>query len=303
MDILMGREVVPGTIEEAVMGTLRQRMLEDLRLKGFQEVTRRCYIGCVQRFCDHYRLSPLKLGEQEIRDYLLYLEREKGYSPAARTNYIAALRFFYTVTLSRPEVVARIPFPKKAHRLPVILTREEVEQILSRITSIKARAICAVAYGAGLRIAEVCALTPRDIESARGVLHVRCGKGVKDREVMLSPRLLEILRRYWRIVRPSGEWLFPSSQTNKRKVDSRTVADALMRAAEDANIRKRVTPHVLRHSFATHLLEAGTDLRVIQVLLGHSRISSTERYTRVSTAHLKTVTSPLDQLGEPKRDA
>jgi integrase/recombinase XerD len=301
--ILGDRELVPETIEEVVMGTLRLRMLEDLRLKGFQEHTRRSYIGCVQRFCDHYRVSPLKLGEQEVRDYLLYLEREKAHSAASRTNYIAALRFFYSITLRRPEVMERIPFPKKQQRLPEILTREEVERILSRIQSIKARAICSVAYGAGLRIAEVSTLQPNDIDSARGLIHVRKGKGGKSRDVMLSVRLLDLLREYWRIVRPRGEWLFPSSQTPRRPINSSTVREALLRATEDAQINKRVTPHVLRHSFATHLLEAGTDLRIIQVLLGHSRISSTERYTRVATEHLKTIKSPLDQLGEPRTNA
>lgn len=284
------------------MGLLRQRMLDDLRLKGFQEHTRRCYVGCVQRFCDHYRVSPLKLAEEEIRDYLLYLEREKGYSPAARTNYIAALRFFYSVTLRRPEVVERIPIPKRQQRLPEILTKDEVQRILTRIHSIKARAICSVAYAAGLRIAEVCTLQPNDIDSARGLIHVRKGKGGRSRDVMLSPRLLELLREYWRIVRPRGEWLFPSSQTPKRSIHAGTVREALLRATEEAQINKRVTPHVLRHSFATHLLEAGTDLRVIQVLLGHNRISSTERYTRVATEHLKTVKSPLDSLGQPKSE-
>lgn len=284
------------------MGALRQRMLEDLRLKGFQEHTRRCYIGCVQRFCDHYGVSPSKLGEQQIRDYLLYLEREKAYSPASRTNYIAALRFFYSVTLRRPEAVARIPIPKRRQRLPEILTKEEVERILSRIQSLKARAICAVAYGAGLRIAEACSLRPDDIDSARGLIHVREGKGGA-RDVMVSPRLLQLLREYWRIVRPRGEWLFPSSQTPMRPINFGTVREALLRAAEDAQIRKRVTPHVLRHSFATHLLESGTDLRVIQALLGHAKISSTERYTRVATQHLRTVKSPLDQLGSPEEES
>jgi site-specific recombinase XerD len=301
--ILGQREFVPDILEEVAMGVLRQRMLEDLRLRGFQEHTRRCYIGCVQRFCDHYGVSPLKLGEQEIRDYLLYLDREKGYSPAARTNYIAALRFFYGVTLRRPEVLERIPFPKKRQRLPEILTKDEVERILIRIQSIKARAICSVAYGAGLRIAEVCVLRPDDIDSGRGLIHVRNGKGGRSRDVMLSPRLLKLLREYWRIVQPRSEWLFPSSQTPQRPINSGTVREALLKATEDAEIKKRVTPHVLRHSFATHLLEAGTDLRVIQALLGHHTISSTERYTRVATDHLKTVKSPLDSLRPSNRDS
>lgn len=299
-DILKHREFVPGTLEEVGMGTLRQRMLEDLRLKGFQEHTRRCYVGCVQRFCDHVRISPMKMGEREVRDYLLYLEREKGYGPASRSNYIAALRFFFGITLRRPEVMAHIPFPRRQPRLPEILTKDEVERILTRIHSIKARAVCSVAYAAGLRIAEVCSLQPNDIDSARGLIHVRKGKGGRARDVMLSPRLLDLLREYWRIVRPRAEWLFPSSQTPKRPIGAGTVREALLRATEDAQINKRVTPHVLRHSFATHLLEDGTDLRVIQTLLGHNRISSTERYTRVATEHLKTVKSPLDSLGTSK---
>jgi site-specific recombinase XerD len=284
------------------MGTLRDKMLEDMSLKNYAEVTQRCYIGCVQRFVDHYKRSPLRLGEREIRDYLLHLERDKAYSGAARHNYVAALKFFYKVTIGRGGAVERIPFPKVGRRLPAVLTKNEVERVFTRITSIKARTVCAIAYGAGLRIAEACALRPGDIDSERGIIHVRQGKGDKAREVMLSPRLLELLREYWKIARPQGEWLFPSSQTPRRRVDTRTVATALARAAEDANIKKRVTPHILRHSFATHLLEAGTDLRVIQTLLGHSRISSTERYTQVATAHLKTVKSPLDDLSTPNAE-
>jgi len=279
------------------MGMLRVRTLEDMRLKGFSEVTQRCYVGCVQRFCDYCAVSPVKIGEREIRDYLLHLEKDKAYSAASRSNYVAALKFFFRVTLGRPEVVARIPHPRQASKLPEILTRGEMDRLLSCITSMKARTASMVAYGAGLRIAEVCALKPGDIDSARGLIHVRTGKGSKSRDVMLSARLLEALREYWRVLRPQGDWLFPSSQTPRRRIDPRTVRDALIRATDAAGIKKRVTPHTLRHSFATHLLEAGTDLRIIQVLLGHSSVESTVRYTRVAGEHLKTVQSPLDRLG------
>jgi len=260
-------------------------------------VTQRCYVGCVQRFCDYCAVSPVKIGERQIRDYLLHLEKDKAYSAASRSNYVAALKFFFRVTLGRPEVVARIPHPRQASKLPEILTRGEMDRLLSCITSMKARTASMVAYGAGLRIAEVCALKPGDIDSARGLIHVRTGKGSKSRDVMLSARLLEALREYWRVLRPQGDWLFPSSQTPRRRIDPRTVRDALIRATDAAGIKKRVTPHTLRHSFATHLLEAGTDLRIIQVLLGHSSVESTVRYTRVAGEHLKTVQSPLDRLG------
>jgi site-specific recombinase XerD len=176
------------------MGMLRERMLEDLKLRNRSVITQRCYLSCARRFAEHFSRPPAKLGEREIREFLLHLVNERGASPATHHQHVAALRFLYKVTLRRPAVVARIPFPKVPRRLPEILTGSEVERLLECITSLKYRAICSVAYGAGLRIHEACTLKPQDIDSPRGLIHVREGKGKKDREVMLGERLLHLLR-------------------------------------------------------------------------------------------------------------
>jgi site-specific recombinase XerD len=279
---------------------LRERLLDDLRLKGYREITQRCYVGCVQRFADHHRRSPMAMGEREIRDFLLHLVKEKGVAPATQYMHVAALKFFYRVTLRRPQEVERIPYPRLPRRLPDILTGTEVERVLSCVTSIKYRAICSVAYAAGLRISEVCTLKAADIDSGRGLIHVREGKGGKAREVMLGERLLHLLREYWRIVRPQGEWLFPSNAAGQRHVHDRTVRRALCQATGAARLKKKVTPHLLRHTFATHLLETGVDMRTIQLLLGHSSFKSTHRYARVQAEYLRRVKSPLDLLGKPE---
>jgi site-specific recombinase XerD len=279
---------------------LRERMLDDLRLKGYREITQSCYLRCVQRFADYHRRSPAVMGEREIRDFLLHLVEEKGLAPATHCMHVAALKFFYRVTLRRPQEVETIPYPRVPKRLPDILTGTEVERLLSCVTSIKYRAICSVAYAAGLRISEVCALRAADIDSGRGLIHVREGKGGKAREVMLSERLLGLLREYWRIVRPPDEWLFPSNGSAHRHVHDRTVRTALYQAARAARLKKRVTPHLLRHTFATHLLETGVDMRTIQLLLGHSSFKSTQRYARVQAEYLRRVKSPLDLLGKPE---
>jgi integrase/recombinase XerD len=279
------------------MGMLRDRMEGDLKLKGFSANTQRCYLNCAQRFAEHYDRSPVHLGEREIKDFLLHLVKDKGASPATHRMYVAALKFLYLVTLNRPDVVERIPFPKVPRRLPDILTGTEAERLISCITSIKYRTMAAVAYGAGLRISEVCSLRPEDIDSDRGLIHVREGKGRKAREVMLGHKLLAMLREYWRVVRPQGEWLFPSNAKPLKPVNDRTVREALRQAARAARLKKKVTPHLLRHSFATHLLELGNDLGVIQLLLGHASLRTTRRYTRVQAEFLRQVKSPLDLVG------
>ena len=175
-----------------------------------------------------------------------------------------------------------------------------MERLLGCVTSIKYRAVCSLTYAAGLRISEACSLRPADIDSGRGLIHVREGKGRKDREVTLSERLLQQLREYWRITRPQSEWLFPSARSPQKHVPGRTVLKALQRAAKAARLKKKVTLHLLRHTFATHLLESGVDLRTIQLLLGHSSFHSTERYTRVQAEHLRRVTSPFDLLDKPE---
>jgi site-specific recombinase XerD len=282
------------------MGMLREKMLEDLRLRNRSAITQRCYLGCARRFAEHFGRSPAQLGEREIREFLLHLVDEKDVSPATHHQHVAALRFLYTVTLRRPAAVAAIPYPKVPKRLPEILSGSEVERLLSCITSVKYRALCSVAYAAGLRIDEARSLKPQDIDSVRGLIHVREGKGKKAREVMLGERLLEQLREYWRICRPQGEWLFPSNKSPDRPVNVRTLREALYQAVKAARLKRKVTPHLLRHSFATHMLEMGTDLRLIQMLLGHSSFRSTQRYAQLQAAHLRRIKSPLDLLGKPE---
>jgi site-specific recombinase XerD len=282
------------------MGMLRDKMRDDLRLKGYSETTRSMYLGCAQRFAGHYERSPAVMGEQEVRDFLLHIVKEKGVGAAGQAMHVAALKFLYRVTLRRPEEVDKIPFPRVPKRLPDILTGSEVEHLLGCVTSVKYRAVCSLTYAAGLRISEACSLRPADIDSARGLIHVREGKGRKARDVTLSKRLLQQLREYWQITRPQGEWLFPSARSPQNHVPGRTVRTALYRAAKAARIRRKVSPHLLRHTFATHLLESGVDLRTIQLLLGHSSVHSTERYARVQAEYLRRIKSPFDLLDKPE---
>jgi site-specific recombinase XerD len=274
-------------------------MATDLRLRGMSPVTQRMYLACVRRFAAYHDRSPAALGETAVRAFLDHLVRDRRMSPATLRVYGAALRFLYDVTLSRPDVVRRVPYPRRVpERLPEILSPTEVAQLLGALRSLKHRAMVMAAYGAGLRVSELCALTAADIDSARMLLRVRAGKGAKDRYVMLSARLLGTLRAYWRQQPPRGEYLFPSPRAGQ-PVSTKAVWRLLRRAAARAQLRKRVTPHGLRHSFATHLLEAGTDIRVIQVLLGHRSLRTTARYALVSRAHVGTVRSPLDTLPTP----
>jgi integrase/recombinase XerD len=282
------------------MGLLRDKMEGDLTLKGFSLNTQSCYLRCARHFAEHYRRSPALMGEREIKDYLLHLVKEKDASPATHRMYVASLKFLYTVTLNRPQAVARVSFPKVPRRLPDILTGSEAARLISCVTSIRYRTMAAVCYGAGLRITEVCSLKPQNIDSGRGLIHVREGKGRKDREVMLGEKLLGMLREYWRVVRPEGEWLFPSNASPLRPVNVRTLREALYKAARAAGLKKKVTPHLLRHTFATHLLELGNDMGVIQLLLGHSSLRTTRRYIRVRAEFLRRIKSPLDLIGTPQ---
>ena len=285
------------------MGALRDRMEADLKLLGRAENTQRCYLRCAGRFAAHHGRSPERMGESEIKEYLIHLVEENGISPATHHMHVASLKFLYKVTLRRPEAVARVPFPKVPRRLPEILAGSEALRLLSCVTSIKYRAIGAVIYGSGLRVTEACSLKPEDIDSTRGLIHVRQGKGRKDREVMLGQKLLSMLREYWRVVRPRSEWLFPSKMSSARPVHVRTVREALYKAAQAARLKRRVGPHLLRHSFATHLLELGYDLEIIQSLLGHASAKTTRRYTRLQAEFLRQVKSPLDVAGTPEGDA
>jgi integrase/recombinase XerD len=236
------------------------------------------------------------MGVEEVRRFLLHLSEERKLSASSQHQHVAALKFLYAVTLDRPEVAVAIPWPKVTQTLPPILSGTEVEQLLEALTSVKYRAIVLTTYGAGLRIVEVCSLHFKDIDSKRHLIHVREGKHGRDRYVMLSSRVLLALRTYWRATQPAGPELFPGRKRGT-VISHEAVRNALRAAAARCKLHKRITPHILRHSFATHLLELGTDIRVIQALLGHGSIRSTVRYTRVSQAHVGRTQSPADALG------
>lgn len=277
------------------MGKLHDKMEQDLRLRGRCANTRATYLRCARAFVKHYRKSPTELGKAEVRDFLLHLVEERKLSAASYNVYAAALRFLYSHTLERPEEVAWIGQMRVTRRLPAILSPEEVERLLRALRSLKMQAIVVTAYGAGLRVSEVVHLEVADIDSGRMVIHVRHGKGDRDRYTMLPQRLLELLRAYWKQKRPPGPELFPGRRPGS-VLQRATVSKALKKAATLAKLGKRVTPHSLRHAFATHLLEAGTDLRTLQVLLGHASIQSTVRYAQVSPAMIRKTKSPADRL-------
>jgi len=278
------------------MGRLREKMEADLTLRRLAPTTTRGYLRYAQRFADHYPgRSPLKLGEDEVRGFLLHMVEKEGISPSTQVVCVAAVKFLYRVTLNLPEVVARIPYPKRAYRLPTILSGSEVEKLLRCITSIRVRLVCAVLYAAGLRISEACQLGPGQIDSRRGLIHVH-GKGQRDRLVPMGNRVLGMLREYWRIRRPEGRYLFPGNVKGK-PITQVAVSLGLRQGARAARITKRVHPHILRHSYATHQLERGVDIRSIQLLLGHARIDTTLRYLRVTPERLSDVKSPFDVLG------
>lgn len=274
----------------------RDRMVADLELANYSPNTIKEYLRCSDTFVQHYMREPTELGETEVRCFLLHLQKVREVGPAGLKMYVASLRFLYVRTLQRPEVVETIPWPRVPKSLPVVLSGSEVEALLQAVESLRHRTILSAAYGGGLRISEACRLRCADVDSKRMVLYVRQGKGNKDRCVMLSERLLLLLREYWRATRPGRDLLFPGNDEGG-VVGAAAVRAALSRAVEQCGLRKRVTPHVLRHSFATHLLESGTDLRTIQVVLGHASIRTTARYTHVSTQHVARAKSPLDLIG------
>ncbi len=278
------------------MGAIKDRMRSDLRLRGYSDSTVSEYLRCARKFVKHYMVSPEQLGNKEIRAFVVHLAEEKRCSLEVQKMHVAGIKFLYGVTLGRPEDVADICWPKVPLKLTVVLSGSEVERLLAALDSDKLRAAVTAVYASGLRVGEVCRLQVGDIDSRRMLILVRQGKGRKDRYVMLSKRLLEVLRDYWRAARPAGSYMFPGSGRSGHIVRS-TVQRAAKRAAKKAGISKLVTPTVLRHCFATHLLEAGADIREIQLLLGHSSIQTTSRYLRVSRRHIASLTSPLDLLG------
>ena len=277
------------------MTPLRRRMTEDLTLHNLSLKTARRYIKWVADFAQHFHTSPEHLGPEHVRTFLLHLIQERKVSWNIHKEARLALQFLYRVTLGREEVVEKVAHPKPPKTLPVVLSQDEMARFLDALQNPKHRAVLMTAYAAGLRLSEVARLRVEDIDSARMVIHVRQGKGHKDRDVMLSPRLLAVLREYWKLQRPRP-YLFPGRHPD-RPISPRTVQMVCGRALKASGVGKHVHMHTLRHSFATHLLESGTDLRTIQVLLGHHSFSTTARYLHITTATLKSTRSPFDGLG------
>jgi site-specific recombinase XerD len=267
--------------------------MQDLKLAGYAPKTQKTYLECIGLFAQ-FCWEPAEAGQQEVRAWVAQLEKSKV-GPQRLRQHFAALKFLFGKTLARPEQVTFLSWPKDPQRLPTVLSAEQVSALLGALESSKYRVFFTTLYATGLRLNEACHLQTSDIDAARGVIHVRQGKGRKERLVMLSPKLLVILRAYWRQERPRGPYLFPTK--SNRPLDPDVARRVLHRAAEAAGLNsKQVTPHVLRHSFATHLLESGAELRVIQVLLGHDNIHSTMRYAQVSATLVSKAKSPLERL-------
>ena len=275
------------------LSPLRRRMIEDMTIRNLSPATQRSYISAVSKFSRHFRRSPDRLGLDEVRDFQVHLVA-KGVSWGSLNQVVCALRFFYGVTLGEAAIPERIPYARTPRKLPVVLSADEVVRFLEAVSGLKSRAALTTAYAAGLRASEVAGLLIEDIDSDRGVIRVRHGKGAKDRDVMLSPQLLGILRTYWRLARPR-RFLFPGRDED-RSINPTVLHAACRSAAKAAGLSKRVTLHTLRHSFATHLLENGTDIRIIQALLGHANLSSTARYTHVASHTIRATPSPLERL-------
>ena len=279
------------------MTALRQRMLEDMRIRNLARNTQLSYLQQISAFECHFGRSPEALGPEEVRGYQVHLVEVRKLSAASVSIATSALRFLYKVTLKRDWALDDIPMPKKPLRLPVILSADEVMCLLAAVANLKHRTILTTAYAAGLRISEATHLRVTDIDSQRMVLRVDQGKGRKDRYVMLSPLLLEALRKYWRSERPE-RWMFPGDIA-ERPISDAAVQAACQKARRASGLSKPVTPHSLRHAFATHLLEAGTDVRTIQLLLGHRSLATTSRYLKVATSTVCATRSPLDWLPAP----
>jgi site-specific recombinase XerD len=273
---------------------LRQRMTDDMTARRFSEATQRDYVRNVRNFTAFLGRSPDTATSNDLRRFQLHMAQQQ-ISPWSINVAIAALRFFFTVTLERPDLVRPLRLVNEPRKAPVVLSQEEVAQLLEAAPGLKYKAALSVAYGAGLRVSEVANLKVSDIDSERMTLRVEQGKGQRDRYVMLSPQLLELLRDWWRAARPQV-WLFPG-QNPINPMTPRQLNRAVTTAKDLAGISKRVSPHTLRHSFATHLLEQGVDIRVIQVLLGHAKLETTALYTRVAVNTVRDVKSPLERLG------
>jgi site-specific recombinase XerD len=268
-------------------------MIEDMTIRNLSRSTQQSYIYAVARFSRHFKQSPDRLGMEDVRAYQLHLVEQK-YSWTHINQVACALRFFYGITLGQKEAFERIVSGKEPEKLPPVLSRDEITRFLAAVAGLRNRVALATAYAAGLRIGEVVRLKIGSIDSARMLLHIEDGKGGRGRYAMLSPRLLVILRAYWKKARPSS-WLFPGQEPGSH-VSIGALQSACRAARRRARLDKRVTAHSLRHSFATHLLESGTDIRIIQVLLGHTHLETTARYAQVATGLIAGTASPFDQL-------
>ena len=279
---------------EQATSQLRRRMIEDMTIRKFVAKTQHDYVQRVKDFASFLGRSPASASKEDIRRFQLHLASNGAGTPKMNAT-AAALRFFFNVTLDRHELAAQASFVHEPRKLPVVLSPDEVRRMLEAAPGLKYKAALSIAYGAGLRVSEVVSLKVSDIDSERMLIRVEQGKGRKDRNAMLSPVLLELLREWWKVCRSRG-WLFPGGRNPVQPMTTRQLTRACHTAAQTAEIKKRVTPHTLRHSFATHLLEQGIDVRVIQVLLGHAKLDTTALYTCVATKTIREVVSPLDHL-------
>ena len=279
---------------EQAISPLRRRMIEDMAIRKLAAKTQHDYVQRVKDFASFLGRSPASASKEDIRRFQLHLASNGAGTPKMNAT-AAALRFFFNVTLDRHELAAQASFVHEPRKLPVVLSPDEVRRMLEAAPGLKYKAALSIAYGAGLRVSEVVSLKVSDIDSERMLIRVEQGKGRKDRNAMLSPVLLELLREWWKVCRSRG-WLFPGGRNPVQPMTTRQLTRACHTAAQAAEIKKRVTPHTLRHSFATHLLEQGIDVRVIQVLLGHAKLDTTALYTCVATKTIREVVSPLDHL-------
>jgi integrase/recombinase XerD len=278
---------------------LRKMMLEELQRRNYAETTINSYLRTVEEFSRRFHCSPDRLGPRHIREYQAELFQKRKFSPNTVAQRLAALRFFYTKTLKKVWSIEETPYPKKTLHMPTILSQEEVARLIDAAWPPFHRTLLMALYATGLRRAELARLKVSDVDSKRMVIHVRGGKGRKDRDVMLSPKLLEALREHWRgLQRKPSAWLFPGNRwhTGDTPIDTKVVWNACKEAGQRAGLQKDVHPHTLRHCFATHLLEAGADLRTIQILLGHRDLKETTIYLHLSQRHLHATVSPLDSL-------
>ncbi len=278
------------------MGKLRRLMLQQMRLRGYSPLTIKVYLQHIRNFVRFFGKDPSTMGKSEIYEYLNYITCEKDVSRSYRDQAVSALKLFYGKVLRRPLVVDELPRPRRGFKLPTVMSQEEVQRMIYSVKNRKHQVMIMLAYSAGLRVGELVKLTPADVDSDRMLLHVRGGKGRKDRYTVLSKTALYALREYAKVYKPE-KWLFPGG-SEERHIAKRTVQKIVTKAAQSAGIRKKVSTHTLRHSFATHLLENGTDLRYIQELLGHKSARTTQIYTHVSKRDIGRIVSPLDTLSE-----